>query len=131
MSSKPGYHINEIKKGTVGEVSKIVEEIYEYEDAVLQGVKIMALVELSDLIGAIELHWEKYKNEEIDSVYVELELEDYINVFKNKKSLSKSDKVNLLMDITRVLNRDFPGITLDDLKKMSFVTQRAFINGRR
>ena len=80
-----GYHLKEIPKGQVGEISKIKEEILELEDALDQNVKIMALVELSDLYGSIELFLEKH----------------------------------------------FPDIKMDDLKKMSDVTQRAFKNGRR
>lgn len=58
--SKPGYHIKKIEKGVNGEISKIEEELNELKDAQLQGVKIMELVELSDLIGAVELYLEKY-----------------------------------------------------------------------
>lgn len=49
-----GYHISKIEKGTFGEVSKIKKEVAELEDAISQGAKVMALVELSDLIGAIQ-----------------------------------------------------------------------------
>ena len=49
----PGYHLRKIAKGSPGEASKIKEELEEFLDAVDQGVKIMALVELSDLYGAI------------------------------------------------------------------------------
>ncbi len=55
-----GYHINEIKKGVVGELSKIYEEVEEIKDAEQQGVDIMLLVELSDLIGAVQLYLEKH-----------------------------------------------------------------------
>ena len=48
------YHIRHISKGVLGEPSKIREELEEYEDAVAQGNKIMASVELSDLYGALE-----------------------------------------------------------------------------
>ena len=82
---KIGYHLKEIKKGTIGEISKIKEEIEELEDAINQDAKIMALVELSDLYGSIELYLEKH----------------------------------------------FPNIKMEDLKKMSMITQRAFKNGRR
>jgi len=85
MSKKIGYHLKSIKKGSIGELSKIREEIEELEDANQQGVKIMELVELSDLYGSIELYLKKH----------------------------------------------FPNITMEDLKKMSDVTQRAFKNGRR
>ena len=49
-----GYHNNQIPRGQFGEFSKIKEEFLEAEDALEQENKIMLLVELSDLIGAIE-----------------------------------------------------------------------------
>lgn len=49
-----GYHIRKIKKGVIGDVSKIREELEELEDAIEQKCRIMASVELSDLYGAIE-----------------------------------------------------------------------------
>lgn len=58
--NKPGYHLEEIPKGTLGELSKIQEELYELADAQKQGVKIMELVELSDLVGAIIAYIEKH-----------------------------------------------------------------------
>jgi hypothetical protein len=56
----PGYHLNVIPKGEVGESSKILEEVLELQDAEAQGAKIMELVELSDLIGAVALYLEKH-----------------------------------------------------------------------
>jgi hypothetical protein len=51
-----GYHKYKIAKGKVGEASKIREEFQEFQDANEQGNSVMELVELSDLIGAIELY---------------------------------------------------------------------------
>lgn len=48
-----GYHLRPISKGVFGEVSKIEEELEEFKDALKQGNDIMALVELSDQLGAI------------------------------------------------------------------------------
>lgn len=48
------YHINEIPRGEYGEVSKIVEEVLELQDAEEQGAKLMAINELADIIGAVE-----------------------------------------------------------------------------
>ncbi len=48
-----GYHLNEIPRGIYGEVSKIEEELAELKDACQQGNKVMELVELSDMVGAI------------------------------------------------------------------------------
>lgn len=55
-----GYHIKEIEKGTLGEPSKIFEEVEEFRDALEQKCYIMALVELSDLIGAIEAYLKRH-----------------------------------------------------------------------
>jgi hypothetical protein len=51
---KPGYHLREIEKGVFGEASKIVEEIHEFEEALEQGSDLMALIELSDCLGAMK-----------------------------------------------------------------------------
>jgi phosphoribosyl-ATP pyrophosphohydrolase len=56
----PGYHTRPIEKGVLGEPSKIMEEAYEFEDACAQGVQVMALVELSDLMGAIQAFLAKH-----------------------------------------------------------------------
>lgn len=55
-----GYHVRHIPRGTYGELSKIKEEIEEIEDSIEQGCKIMELVELSDLYGAIEGYLEQH-----------------------------------------------------------------------
>ena len=53
-ANQSGYHLTEIPKGTLGDMSKIEEEFAEFKDAMSQDNRIMALQELSDLIGAIE-----------------------------------------------------------------------------
>lgn len=55
-----GYHLKPIPKGEFGEISKIEEELLELKDANEQGIVIMELVELSDLIGAIRGYLDKY-----------------------------------------------------------------------
>lgn len=55
-----GYHKAVIARGVFGEDSKIYEEIDEFADALDQNVQIMALVELSDVVGAIEGWLGKY-----------------------------------------------------------------------
>ena len=54
------YHIRKIDKGILGHISKVQEELHEYEDAMEQGSTIMAAVELSDLYGALEAVAEKH-----------------------------------------------------------------------
>ena len=67
----PGYHLTFIPKGEIGESSKLLEEVLELQDAEQQEAKIMALVELSDLIGAIALYLEKHHpSTDIDDLIV-------------------------------------------------------------
>lgn len=63
-----GYHARSIPRGEYGEVSKIEEELAEFKDALAQKCSVMALVELSDLLGAIE-GW-------LDRYHPSIELED-------------------------------------------------------
>ena len=48
-----GYHLSSIKKERYGSAEKLKEEVEELLDAVAQKNKIMTLVELSDIIGAM------------------------------------------------------------------------------
>lgn len=52
--SARGYHSREIARGKYGELSKILEELDEAFDADAQGDAVMLLVELADMVGAIE-----------------------------------------------------------------------------
>ena len=80
-----GYHLTKIPKAGYGTAEKIQEECLEFMDAVAQSSKVMQLVELSDMIGAIEGY----------------------------------------------LEREFSGLSLEDLKTFSDITKRAFKSGRR
>lgn len=55
-----GYHIAKITKGKFGDLSKLQEELDELKDCEVQDNKIMALVELSDLYGAIKGYLAKH-----------------------------------------------------------------------
>ena len=55
-----GYHMRHIERGVLGEASKVREEVEEFIDAVDQGVSLMALVELSDLTGAVDAYLQKH-----------------------------------------------------------------------
>jgi len=54
------FHTKEIQKGIYGELSKIKEELDEAYDAEEQGQDLMLLIELSDIIGAVEGVSKKY-----------------------------------------------------------------------
>lgn len=53
---KAGYHLRPIDKGTYGEFSKVQEEIAELEDAYSQESKVLQIVEICDLLGALEAY---------------------------------------------------------------------------
>jgi len=55
-----GYHIRHINKGTLGQVSKLQEELEELIDAEEQGIRIMAMCELADIYGALQAMADKY-----------------------------------------------------------------------
>ena len=57
---KIGYHLHSIPKGKLGDISKLKEEVEEFEDALVQDCKLMAMVELSDIYGALEALAETY-----------------------------------------------------------------------
>lgn len=57
-----GYHTREIQKGVIGEFSKVQEEWEELEDARLQEAPVLEIVELTDLLGAIEAYVQKRYN---------------------------------------------------------------------
>ena len=71
-----GYHLKHIKKGKLGEFSKIEEEFFEAKDAIDQNNPVMVLIELSDMIGAIESYCvQKHK----------ITLEELLNMTKATK----------------------------------------------
>jgi phosphoribosyl-ATP pyrophosphohydrolase len=50
-----GYHIDIIPKEPIGTAEKVMEEALELVDACKQANPVMALVEMSDLLGAVQL----------------------------------------------------------------------------
>ena len=48
------WHKRKIIRGVYGELSKIQEELEEAQDAEEQNLDVMLLIELSDIIGAVE-----------------------------------------------------------------------------
>jgi phosphoribosyl-ATP pyrophosphohydrolase len=77
-----GYHLIEIKKGKLGEFSKIKEEFEELEDAVNQDNNVLVICELTDMIGAIEAFAKKYN----------LKLQDLIQFSNCTKEAFKEGK---------------------------------------
>lgn len=51
------WHNKEIEKGRLGYPDKILEEFLEFTDSIEQDIKLMALLELSDILGATEAYY--------------------------------------------------------------------------
>ena len=69
-----GYHKKNIKKGKLGEISKIAEEFEELMDANEQGARILELCEVADLYGAIKAYVKEQFNLSMDDVKIMSEL---------------------------------------------------------
>jgi hypothetical protein len=65
-----GYHSREIDKGVLSEPTKIIEEYEEWRDALALGNPVMGLIELTDMIGAIEAFTLKYYNINLEQLIV-------------------------------------------------------------
>lgn len=138
-----GYHIREIENGVFGQFSKIKEEFEEFLDAQDQSCTLMALLELSDLLGAVEGYCEK-KNISFTSLIsssVEAAAvvppENYSDIKSSfntlTQSLTQEDLVKnlqaFLIDV--VLYTEQFNLRMLDLLTMSKITQRAFLSGHR
>jgi hypothetical protein len=76
------YHKNEIRKGVLGEFSKIQEEFDELTDAFEQNDKVLQICELTDLMGSIEEYIKKFN----------LTLNDLIEFSNKTKQAFKENK---------------------------------------
>ena len=54
------YHLSEIQRGILGDITKISEEYLELMDAHTQQNRVLEICELCDLIGAIEAYAESF-----------------------------------------------------------------------
>lgn len=92
-----GYHLTEITKGVLGELSKIQEELDELKDAENQNSKVMIGCELSDLYGAIEAYAEKYN----------LSMNDLANMSEiTKRAFAQGERLN--SDTNTKLKASYP-----------------------
>lgn len=82
IKKQNGYHVTNIKKGVLGSSSKIQEELDELIDAENQKNKILALNELSDIIGAIDAY--------LSQNFSEISLNDLIKMSNSTKSAFSS-----------------------------------------
>lgn len=86
------YHKRDIViEGEYGEFSKIEEELDEVRESLEQNNKVMALVELSDMIGAVQGYLKKYYNDTITLNDLLLMNEATQRAFKSGKRKNKKD----------------------------------------
>lgn len=138
--SKYGYHILNIKKGIPGKASKVIEESFEFLDAENQKCKLMCLIELSDLLGALRLFFES-KNlcfSNLQPLSSPLCFPENIIYMSKLLNEDLSDKDILLIAqklidyISGYIKHHFNNsITYNDLLIMSDITTRSFKNGYR
>ena len=144
-SDNPGYHVNVIDKGVYGQFSKVAEEFQEVQDAWEQKCTIMALVELSDMLGAMEVYYDNFhkhieqaseqlrhrivqnKHEPVEA-RAKIEITEAFQFVKNGHNPEWAVS-NLLSQIMEYLYCH--NMTIDDAMEMNHITKRAFINGRR
>lgn len=137
----PGYHLASIPKGKLGELSKIQEEAAEVRDAYQQGAQLMVLVELSDLIGAIQA-FRVAKGLEVPSDRVPdcngpailpgvCAIADRVASMPPDHAEVPGTLMRLEQEIHGYVRHAHPSISWKDLQIMAQITARAFASGRR
>ena len=132
-----GYHLKNIPRGEIGKFSKIEEEFLEFLDAVEQKSTVMALVELSDLVGSIKYYLKEngYSNNFPDLIKHSRYLYHNLDEVKESFDLLKQQKIDLDLykDFFLVLHGYVKNYNmgLEDLVIMSTITERVFLNGHR
>ena len=144
-SDNPGYHVNVIDKGVYGQFSKVAEEFQEVQDAWEQKCSIMALVELSDMLGAMEAFYPNF-HKHIEQAREQLRH----RLVQNKHEPTAARSVIAIAEAFRFVARGHNpewavsnllsqimeylvcfNLDIEDAMNMNHITKRAFINGRR
>lgn len=137
-----GYHLTKIEKGTLGDFSKVIEEFMEFEDACAQDCHIMALVELSDLVGSLKHYfkkngqqnkWDDFISECNNQTVIEIDESDLRENFKfiiDSENQFHWNKIQLFINEVDMYARKY-NLNLNDLIKMNDITERAFVSGAR
>lgn len=136
-----GYHIKFIKKGVLGQLSKIEEEFNEFIDSHEQNSFVMEMVELSDLIGATisfyRTHGKESRWVNVHDVLMKeksttvISFDELVEKFGtiNKQNPDFTDLANFIL-ATHHYVKQF-NLGYKDLYKMHTITERAFLNGNR
>lgn len=131
-----GYHIKDIPRGEIGHFSKVNEEFLEFCDALEQKSHIMALIELSDLVGSIKIYlinngyskeWDHVISVDDSPAVDANEVKKVFSLLNNNISLN--DYKYFFNTLNCYLKNYYLG--LNDLVIMANITERVFINGYR
>lgn len=144
----PGYHLREIKKGELGEWSKVQEEFEEWKEAGEQNSRLMELLELADLMGAMEAFFNTHGvpglvNDMMVSAlaHVDGEASWYNTIVRRRfTTLSRLSATPVSKEFASEVQTfwgavagglEIFGLTLSDLRTMKNITARAFQSGHR
>ena len=139
---QPGYHLAPIPRGELGELSKVIEEALEALDAQNQGARLMVLVELSDLVGAMRALCQRHgislpsaplPHEDLFCVRPILDALERLSASPHPVS-SQSGRQGLAQVkglVCDYLRTNHPSLTWADMEAMAVITARAFESGRR
>lgn len=147
-STGPGYHLAPIPRGHLGELSKVQEELYELKDAMAQGSIVMAAVEASDLVGALQAVVDRHMQAGNILNYQSTgstpqtpgeisDLQWALDGMQNAlwdvpaPELRVASLVAFIEVLQTFVSKHLPGMTLRDLVIFSTITKRAFVNGHR
>lgn len=140
-----GYHLYDIPKGVLGQYSKVIEEFQEFQDAIEQDATIMAIIELSDLIGSAKYYFyekgQKNRWQDLMAHILSRPVDKILPVDANDLTEAFSFTVDEIHSshweyvsvfLTEIDNyvRGY-NLTMRDLIRMSSITERAFLSGRR
>lgn len=138
-----GYHLYNIPRGELGQFSKISEEFLEFTDALDQNCHVMALVELSDLMGSIKCYYKAHNQQnEFDSIVSSVQnqpqnkpvdffdLEENFLILNSASPENKWSKFELFISELHQYVKKY-NLTLQDLMVMAQITERVFVNGYR
>lgn len=139
-----GYHEKEIKKGILGQYSKVIEEFEEFSDSMTQDCIIMAILELSDLIGSARYYYyDNNKKNQWDYLMADLFIIQHSPLPMSYSDLNTDFQktldihhdhhwIYLSKFITHIdlFVRQY-NLTMRDLVRMSSITERAFLSGQR
>ncbi len=141
----PGYHLSPIPRGELGEFSKVLEEALECQDAHRQGVDLMVLIELSDMVGALNAFRDRHRLPRVQpgpGNDCSIGVSDLGAIVAQVQSMAVRQAdfsashwfqaLERLESMVRgYLSFMHPSISWSDLEAMAEVTARAFRSGRR